>query len=220
MNDVANVLGDRMKSSGGSGGKRNANSKVQDILNWVYEFGDISINLERTDARLNNYPNGMMINLAPALGLFAISLVTAALAWYFDIIATLAGVQALRGRVIESLPMATPQEFKDFLVIGIMLLPTLAELFTGAYAKYNIRPVQLGIIIFICFDLVTDIPVTYDFIMDFWPSIEKLPFLIDHLVFWVVFAGWLLFATLGFEVLTIVFVYAAIGHSLKCFKKD
>jgi hypothetical protein len=98
--------------------------------------------------------------------------------------------------------------------------PTVIELFTAGMAKEDVKIIQATIIGMSLFDLITDIPRTYAFALQLWPQLDLLPWYISYLSFWGFFFFWLFMSTFGFEVLSIIFAFAAIGFAWKWFDSD
>lgn len=210
---------DAMKQSGNKRSQRPI-SIWSRVLSWLWDFSDISANLARVEERVSSSGTGIQSNLLPTIGLLFVTIFCAGMAWYFDILSTIAGMNALQGKIVSSLPPAAPHTFAQFLVIAISASPTAIELFTAGYAKDGIKSIQLIIVVMSIFDAITDIPFTVAFINDtLWPGMAQMPDIISYPIYWLIVTGWLLFATIGFELITILMGYAVACHISQMFKR-
>lgn len=183
------------------------------LLLYLWDMIDISENLRRVERWVRGVDNGLT-SLFHAAGMLGLFLVAVTLAWTFDIKSTLNGLATVREFVIPSLPEQVLR-FTTIVVVALTFAPTLMELLTAGMAKENIKIIQIAIIGFTFFDLVTDIPVTYSFAMALWPNFELLAWGVSHVSFWIFFFVALLFSTLGFELASVLFGYALIAFIFK-----
>lgn len=176
--------------------------------NWFYDFIDVNSNVSRAERVARQVDNGFtsLVNAAVMLVLFAVSL---ALAWYFDFESTFDGLEALREVVIPALPEATVH-LASFLIIAITVTPTFLELFASGYAKANVAIIKMAVLGFSAFDVITDIPRAKAFIDSFQHHFDLLGPLIGWVAHWLVFFGFLLFATVGFQLAAVLFAFLTV----------
>jgi len=182
-------------------------------LLFLWDMVDISLNLHRTERWVRTVDNGLT-SLLHAVGMAMLFIVSLSLAWYFDIESTIVGLTTIRNFVIPSIPEQAAR-ITGIVIFSLTIAPTLMELLTAGIAKEDVKIIQIGIIAFTLFDLVTDIPRTYGFAMSLWPQFELLSWGISHISFWIFFFIALLFGTLGYELATVLFAYATIAFVLK-----
>lgn len=182
-------------------------------LLFLWDMVDISENLHRTEKWIRNVDNGLTAALH-AVGMLALFIVCGTLAWYFDIESTIKGLTTIRDFVIPSIPEQAAK-ITGIVIFCLTIAPTLMELLTAGIAKENVKIIQIGIIAFTLFDVITDIPRTYGFAMSLWPQFELLSWGVSHISFWLFFFIALLFGTLGYELATVLFGYAVIAFLFK-----
>ena len=191
-------------------------TRTGQVLAWAWDMIDISDNIARAQDWIETIDNGLFSLLL--FGVFAtLTAFGAALTWFFDIQSTIEGMSGLTNQVIPNLPTQTAH-ITWYVIAAFTLAPTFLELFTAGMAKQDVKIVQVAIIAFTLFDLVTDIPRSYNLSMGMWPQIQAMGWGLGHITFWAYFLLWLGFATLGFELLTVIFGYAALVFALKFFK--
>ncbi len=188
------------------------------FLLFMWDMIDISENMERAEKAIKSVPNGIP-SIMSALAFFALTLVFGTLAWYFDIQSTIKGLDSITQLVVPSLPKQT-ENVTAWFIVAFTLAPTLLEIFTAGFAKANIRIVQVAIIGFTLFDAITDIPRAYALALQMWPQIELMGFGLSFITYWLYFLLWLFFATLGFELMFIIFGYATICFAVKIVKGE
>ncbi len=188
-------------------------TKTGKFLWHLWDAVDISENLHRAERWVRRTPNGLNSTLN-MIGMIVLFCVATWFAWFWDIKSTLNQLSEVTDMMVPSLPSQIAH-ISWILIFFLTIAPTLMEIFTAGLAKENIKVVQLLIIGFTLFDLVTDIPLAYGFIASKWPTFALMPWGISHFVFWVVFALWLALCTLGFELAVVVFGYAALSFALK-----
>lgn len=172
---------------------------------WFYDFIDSNTNMARAERVARQVDNGFT-SLVNAVVMGILFLVSLALAWYFDFESTFDGLEALREVVIPALPEATVH-LASFLIIAITVTPTFLELFAGAYAKANVVVIKMAVLGFSAFDVITDIPRAKAFIDSFQHHFDLLGPLVGWVAHWIVFFGFLLFATVGFQLAAVIFAF-------------
>jgi hypothetical protein len=187
-------------------------------LLWLWDMIDISENIERSEAWITSVGNGLQALLHTGVFL-VLTIVFAALTWFFDLESTIVGLNSITSLVIPSLPKQVAT-FSTWIIVAFTLAPTVLELFTAGIAKQNVKIVQIGIIGFTLFDMITDIPRAYALALQMWPQIELMGWGLAHITFWAYFILWLGFATIGFELMTVLFGYALVCFTLKIFKGE
>lgn len=176
------------------------------FLLWVWDMVDISENMGRIEDWTFTISNGLAA-LVHAAVFIILTTAAAALTWYFDLESTIAGMSSLTSAIIPTLP-GQVAHLAGYVILAFTIMPTLLEIFTAGMAKQNVKIIQIAIIGFTLFDMVTDIPRAYQLSMGMWPQIQAMGWGLSSLTFWLYFLGWLFFATLGFELLMVVFGYA------------
>lgn len=149
--------------------------------------------------------------LITALPLALVAFLFLSLAWHFDLKPTFDWTQIAVDKLRPTF-LASLADYLPLLIFTITMLPTLIELFTVRFARADIALAQWLVYFFVVFDWVTDWPAASDFINGYvasgvfdrlgplyWPAIYLCK------------AGWLLFASFGFEMLGIVFAICALG---------
>ena len=193
-------------------------TKVGRALLWFWDIIDISENLHRVSKWVSRTPNGLNSGIhIPAMLLGLVFF--AGLAWFFDLQSTIVGMQTLKDLIIPSLPEQATK-LTTIIIVSLSLGPLVIELFSAGMAKEDVKIVQATIIGMSLFDLVTDIPRSYAFAIQLWPQLDLLPWYMSHISFWAFFFFWLFMSTFGFEVLTVIFAFAAIGFAWKWFDSD
>ncbi len=188
---------------------------ISGLLWNFWDMVDISENMHRMDNSIMKRKKGLPS--AIHAGIFLVLTVVAFVAaWYFDFQSTLMGLSSITDLMIPSLP-AQAAKFTWYIVFCFTIMPTLLEIFTANLAKEDIKIIQLAIILFTLFDLVTDIPRSYALAMSMWPQIELMGILFAPIVFWMYFFGILFFATIGFEIMLCMFGYCAVCYTLRAF---
>lgn len=188
------------------------------FLLWLWDMVDISENMGRIEDWVFTISNGFA-SLLHAAVFIVLTVAAGALTWYFDLESTIQGMSGVTSVVVPSLP-GQVAHLASYVILAITIMPTLLELFTSGMAKFNIKIVQVAIILFTLFDMVTDIPRSYQLAMGMWPQIQAMGWGLSHLTFWIYFMGWLFFATLGFELAFVVFGYATFIFVLKVFRGE
>ena len=188
------------------------------FLLWIWDMVDISENMGRVEDWTTTISNGFSAAVH-AVVFFVMTVAALALTWYFDIQSTIEGMSSVTNTVVPSLP-GQVAHLATWVVLAMTFMPTFLELFTSGMAKFNIKVVQVAIIAFTLFDMVTDIPRTYQLALGMWPQIDAMGWGISHITFWLYFIGWLFFATLGFELGTVLFAYATIRFIIKTFSGE
>lgn len=188
------------------------------MLDWFWDFIDVTDNLQKLSYEMRKVSNGLDSALY-AVGYILISLVFLALCWYFDLEATLIGMNDLRAVIIPTLPAQVIQ-VSWLLITAFTIAPMLAETFLGGLARAQIKVIQMIVFGFTIFDVVTDIPRTKSFIDSFGPQFDLLPILISSATYWFVFFTFLLLATVGFQIAAIITTFGAIGYIRKSLAGD
>lgn len=170
-----------------------------------WDFIDVNANLERAEwvaRRINNgFHSG--VNFVVMLVLFLFSL---ALAWHFDFHSTYDALDDLRQQLIPSLPVWAAGSAA--IITGIITVaPTLMEIFTSNLARANILVIKMLVLGFSAFDVITDIPTTKAWITTWQSSFDALGPVIGWIAYWIAFFGWLLMATVGFQLTVAIFGY-------------
>lgn len=187
-------------------------------LLWFWDLIDISENMKRAEQWASERSNGLF-SLIHCVIYAALTLICLVLTWFFDLESTVITLSNIGKVIIPTLPINTETPRASlFISILLAITPTLLEIFTPGLAKKNIKFVQIGIIGFAIFDCATDIPRASAFSMGMWPQFELLGWGISSIFYWCYFLIVLLFSTVGFESLTIIFGYTTILFAVKAFR--
>lgn len=191
---------------------------VGKFLLWLWDLIDISENIRRIEGAIDIIPNGFW----SAFNIFVFCCLTGAfgvLAWFFDVQSTIIGFASVTELVVPSLPRQVAH-LSEIIIVCLTFLPTFLELFTSWIAKADVKIMQIAIIGFTLFDMITDIPRAYGLALGMWPQIELIVWPLNLIVFYAYFLLVLGFATLGFELLTIMCAYIAFLCVLKTFRGE
>lgn len=200
-------------------------SQTSAIAEWYYDFIDVNSNITRAEMIARTIGNGLhaAINFAVmvVLLLFAI-----ALAWQFDFHSTYGALEGLITQIVKGLPVwLVPRESNGNVAVAgativsvitmiITVAPTLTEIFTSNLARANIAVIKIFVLGFSAFDVITDIPTTKAWIATWQPSIDALG-IFAWPVYWIAFFGWLLMATVGFQLAVVIFAYLTVIYFKK-----
>lgn len=194
------------------------NTAIQKKLIWFWDCIDISENIKRAEATARRHPNGLHAWMM-VVAMTVMTVITFALAWKFDFESTLIGMTTLRDTVLEGLP-ASVMKFSIYIAFALTLAPTFIELFTASFAKADIKIIQVLIIAFTGFDLITDIPRAMTFTNQLQANFDQLGPLFGWVGYWVFFLFWLFLSTIGFELVMIIFAFLAIVYFIKALAGD
>lgn len=122
---------------------------------------------------------------------------------YFDLGATAEWSQKASELILPVLPQDLIK-YTSYLVVALTLLPTLAEMFSAAFARAGIIFAQGLIFSMTLFDAITDWPRVVTFCEVFRPIFAEMGQLSGFIL--IAFrTTWLFMATFGFEMLFVVF---------------
>lgn len=186
-----------------------ANSVFADKLEWLWSLMDISENLAAADKTAAKVGNDLITSGIHFAAFLMLSVVTGALAWHFDFESTIVGVSTLQNAVLPGLP-SSAQQFSTFIAFGFGIAPTLIEIFTAAFARAQIKILQIFVVGLTAFDMVTDIPRALSFTNSLNKHFDTLGPLIGGFAHWVFFILWLFLSTIGFELGFIIFIFLTI----------
>lgn len=192
-------------------------SALQKRLVWFWDCIDISENIKRAKMTARGHGNGMEAWMN-AGAMVVLTMIALALAWKFDFESTLIGMSTLRDTVLDGLP-ASVLKFSTYLVVAITVAPTIIELFTAAFAKADIKIIQVLIIAFTGFDLITDIPRAMTFTNQLQANFDQLGVL-SFFAYWAFFLFWLFLSTIGFELVMVIFGYLTLVYVIKGLSGD
>lgn len=188
------------------------NTPVQRLLAAFWDTIDISENIKRAENKAREHQNGpsAWMNFGAML---VMAVVCAALAWRWDIESTLIGMSTLRETMLADLP-ASVMKFSTIIAVCLTVAPTIVEMFTAAFAKADIKIVQIYIIAFTIFDTITDIPRSITFTNQMQANFDQLG-MFSGIAYWIFFCGWLFLATIGFELGLVIFGWLTIVYFFK-----
>lgn len=190
---------------------------VQKLLYWFWDCIDISENIKRAENKAYEHKNGSSAWLN-VVAMATMTIVCAALAWRWDIESTLIGMSTLRETMLADLP-ASVMKFSTIIAVCLTIAPTIVEMFTAAFAKADIKIVQVYIIAFTIFDTITDIPRSITFTNQMQANFDQLG-MFSGVAYWIFFCGWLFLATIGFELGMVVFGWLTVTYIFKAFSAE
>lgn len=188
---------------------------VERFLVWAWDLMDISENIKRAEKATHNVANDLLSSGMQAIAMWMLSIVAFALAWHFDFESTLIGMTTLTTAILPGLP-STVAPISIYIGWAFTIAPTLIEIFTAAYAKAEIKIVQLAVVGFTFFDAVTDIPRAMSFTNSLQAHFNQLGILAIPVKYGF-FLFWLLLSTIGFELLLVIFTFLALVFTFKAF---
>jgi hypothetical protein len=174
-------------------------------MTWFFSAIDLTENLDRALLAIRGVRGTTAIVLALALLVICIGI--APLAWYLDIDATLSWVEPTTEQIVPTLP-GSVLPYLSALVLIITLLPSLIELFTARFAAH-IPAAGAMVFAFTLFDAVTDYPRVAALLAEYEAAYASL-WIFGIPLYWLSHALLLFMASLGFELLLIVFSISAI----------
>ena len=137
--------------------------------------------------------------------------VTSVLSWVFDVQATLIAGEGARNWIAERFLITSGWlDILPAFALAITLAPTLFEMGGALFARAGIVVAQWAVYALCLFDIVTDAPVTSEFLMTYAPAFDALPAGLSTVAYWSVFTLWLGLASYGFELLTVCLFVASI----------
>ena len=187
----------------------NANTNFQRKLMWFWDLIDISENIRRAERESAKVANDFVSAGMHFIAFALLTIVAGAFAWHFDFESTLVGMSTLRETIIPNLPGSVNQ-FSTLIGISFTIAPTLLEIFSAAYAKAEVKILQIFVIGFTFFDMVTDIPRAATFTNSLQPHFDQLGVGTSFIAHWVFFIFWLFLSTIGFELGMVIFGFLTI----------
>lgn len=182
------------------------NGAFVEKLEWLWSMMDISDSLKKAYNQSLNVGNDIITGLMHLLAFAALTLVMGALAWHFDLESTIIGISTLQNSVIPGLP-SSAQAFSIYIGVGFSLAPTLIEIFTAAFARAQIKILQLMVVGLTAFDMVTDIPRAIAFTNSMDTHFYQLGLIFGFIAKYSFFLFWLFLCTIGFELTFVIFAY-------------
>jgi hypothetical protein len=174
-------------------------------MTWFYTAIDLTENLDRGLLAIRGVRGTTAFVLALALLLICCGI--APLVWYLDIDATLAWVEPTTQQIMPTLPGAV-LPYLSALVLVITFLPSLIELFTARFAAH-IPAAGALVFAFTLFDAVTDYPRVAALLAQYESAYAAL-WIFGIPLYWLSHPLLLFMASLGFELLLIVFTILAL----------
>lgn len=182
-------------------------------LDDLWDAIEISEVLGRVYKVLSSMQNDFIFNIVWFASMCILALGAGFFALKFDYLSTLHALDTTREFILKD--NILPQQFAGINLVSIVLLaitlaPTLVEFFGAIFAKAQIRVIQLLVIGFTVFDIITDIPTVTQFVMLHHEAIDQFGLFFSWLAYVLFFGAWLILASFGFELALCIFVYAAI----------
>lgn len=191
-------------------GKLISRQGSQNAMAAFWDTVDISDNLQRVMHVVHSVPPGWL-SVGYGAGSALIGLLWGVCAWHYDFASSWDAMTPVRiaiGTSIGGFAYAT------YLLAALTYLPTITELFGATFAKFNIRVVQLVVIALSIFDLFTDLPRVQETMNQFWGFFSQGGVL-GGFGWYLVFAMWWFLASYGFELLTVIFLWAAVAFAIR-----
>lgn len=179
-------------------------------LEAFWKTVDISDNLSLTTKAVKSIPYGWQSG-AFALVCFAATFGFGWMAWTFDLHSSWAAMAKVREMLVASLAGLAVATY-----IGAMLtyMPTLLEMFGARFARFNIIIVQIAVVGLSIFDLFTDLPEVQQLMNHAWPFFSQGGIL-GYVSWYLLFALWWFLSSYGWELLTCIFAWAAVGCTIR-----
>lgn len=182
---------------------------------WLYQFFDaidIGRNMSETEDDVIDGPSGSGA-LLYAFAYLVVAAVAGTLAYVFDLTSTWDGMNALTTFIIPQLPESGIQ-ITQWLGLVFTIAPTFTQAFSAGLAKRKIPLVKWLVIGFTMFDIVTDIPRAMAFTLTLQEQFNQLGVFawFGQTAFFIV---WLLLATIGFELLFVIYFWGALLYAGK-----
>lgn len=204
------------------------NGVTSAIAEWFWDFTDVNANMERAEYVARRVGNGIQAT-ANFIAMFVLFLFALGLAAHFDFISTYNALGGLREEILQSLPRWTGVDVSapanaatqgavilvSVVTIIITVAPTLMEIFTSNLARANIGVIKMSVLGFSAFDVITDIPTTKSWIDKSQSTFDSLGPVLGFIAYYFAFFIWLLLATIGFQILTVIFGYLSIIYFKK-----
>lgn len=190
---------------------------LQKKLLWFWDMIDISENIKRAERTARGHSNGLGAWMN-AVAMAILTIVAFSLAYKFDFESTFIGMSTLRSVVLTDLP-ASVLKFSTWIIIALTIAPTVIELFTAAYAKADVKIMQIYIMGFTGFDLITDIPRALTFTNQLQANFDQLG-AFSGLAYWAFFIVWLFLSTIGFELGLMITGYLTAVYLIKAIAGD
>lgn len=175
-----------------------------------WDFTNVHANIKTAETLTRSFDSGAWawVSFFVFLGL---TIAAGWATWYFDIESTYHGLQGFTQPMVRSLPVSIASVFGTALIALFTVTPMFLEIFASPYARANIAVVKLAVLGFTVFDVVTDIPRTKQTVEMFVANgaLDNVWTPLAGLFYWGLFGIWLLLATVGFQLLTIIFAYTA-----------
>ncbi len=198
------------------------------IAEWFWDFTDVNANMERAEYVARRIGNGIQAT-ANFIAMLVLFLFALGLAAHFDFISTYRALGGLREEILRSLPGWTGVDVSapanaatqgavilvSVVTIIITVAPTLMEIFTSNLARANIGVIKMAVLGFSAFDVITDIPTTKAWIDRSQSVFDDLGPILGFIAYYFAFFSWLLLATVGFQILTVIFGYLTIIYFKK-----
>ncbi len=199
---------------------------IQDTLTWFWELIDISDNLKRMTEWVKAQPRDFVSNLLIFIGFTIAALVAGKFALKFDFESTYNALDITREFMMGTITPQSAEQLKEFptsiqnfnmdafMIMLITIAPTVIEIFGASVARAKVAIVQLAVVALSVFDAITDIPTVTVFLMRHSATFDSLGFLSTP-TYAIAFAMWLFLSTFGFELLTVIFAWAALAGLIR-----
>lgn len=194
-------------------------------LHKFFDAVDIGENLKRMTRWLKDQPRDFISSVLILLGSALMTYVCALAAWKFDFESTYNALDVTREFILGTASASTEYQFPTSIqsfsfgggaILAFTLFPTIMEIVGAAMAKAQIEFVRIGVIALSVFDIVTDIPTVTVFMMKHAAFFDSMG-IVGTILYPIVFILWLIMATFGFEILTIIFTWASISMVFRMF---
>lgn len=199
---------------------------ISESLEWFWDLIDISNNLVRMTGWVRKQPMDALSNGFLFVAMAVITYVAAQFAITFDFQSTYNAMDVTREFMIGGITVGAADAIKEFpksvqelslnefTILVFTIAPTLIELAGASIARERIASVQLLVVGLSVFDAVTDIPTVTVYLMRHAAAFDAMGWL-GVLFYPIAFVLWLFMSTFGFEVVTVVFAWAAISSLIR-----
>lgn len=185
--------------------RRNVMNKAAEMY---WDFTNVHANINIAETLTRSFDSGAWAWVSFFV-FFALTIASAWATWYYDIESTYYGLQGFANPMVQSLPVSIAATFGSILIVIFTVTPMFLEVFASPYARAKIAVIKLAVLGFTIFDVVTDIPrakqsvdlvVANGALDGIWSPLASV-------FYGVMFGTWLLLATVGFQLLAIIFAY-------------
>lgn len=189
-------------------------AKRKSVMNkaaeMYWDFTNVHANIKTAETLTRSFDSGAWAWVSFFV-FVALTIAAGWATWYYDLESTYYGLQGFSTPMVRSLPASVASMFGAALIAIFTVTPMFLEVFASPYARAKIAVIKLAVFGFTIFDVVTDIPrakQSVDLLVANG-ALEGIWNPLYWVFYWTIFGAWLLLATVGFQLLTILFAYTA-----------